>query len=276
MNLEEVQLIATDMDNTLLTSNHELPPKFDEMLQNLLQLKVEFVIATGRPFYTLEKMFANYLNEISFVSDNGGVITYKGQVLFQSLIARKDYSTMVSFVTQNTSGVCILSGAKAAYISEKDRQYKEHLHNFYSNIEVVENLQQLDIEVAKFSTFFPNEDSKAYFNELFKPRFSEQFSVSTSDTCWIDIMNKNVNKGNAVKSLGEELGISNDNMMAFGDAFNDKEMLQKVAYSFVVANADPELAAYAKYKTLSNDQYGVKKVIEQVILAKEWAAKVSK
>ena len=51
--MQNVKLIASDMDQTLLTSEGTLPPHFDRYLRRLNQPGIEFVAASGRPLYTL-------------------------------------------------------------------------------------------------------------------------------------------------------------------------------------------------------------------------------
>lgn len=54
-------------------------------------------------------------------------------------------------------------------------------------------------------------------------------------------------------------------MRAFGDTYNDVEMLQAVKYSYIVANAAAEMRKYAKYVTKSNDEYSVLKVLDELL-----------
>ena len=68
-----------------------------------------------------------------------------------------------------------------------------------------------------------------------------------------------------VAALSGALGLERNQMMAFGDAFNDLEMLEAVEHSYAVANADPEIIARAKYVTASNEEYGVMEVINELI-----------
>lgn len=53
--------------------------------------------------------------------------------------------------------------------------------------------------------------------------------------------------------------------MAFGDTYNDIEMLQTVKYSYIVKNAASDMKQYANFITDSNDDYGVLKVIDKII-----------
>lgn len=263
--LKDVKLIASDMDHTLLTEKGELPPNFDGYILKLNELDINFVIASGRPLYTLEKIFYNFSEKISFISDNGGVISYKGNVIFKSLLEPLVYQDMIRFVENNTDGVAILCGLDSAVLSNENKKHEDFLRFFYSKIDFVEDLSQVSVDANKFTIYFPNKDSKDNFEKIFKPKYGNDFSVTVGDSIWIDIMNKGVDKGKAIKLLGDRLGISSNNMMAFGDTYNDIEMLEAVYYSYIVKNANKEMSRYARFITDSNDEFGVTNVIDKVI-----------
>lgn len=263
--MKNVKLIASDMDHTLLTELGELPPSFESYVAELNNLGIEFVIASGRPLYTLIDMFPELKNKISLISDNGAVIKHKGANLFQSLLRLEDYTAMLEFSKAIDEGVSILCGLDSAYIETKNIEYDDFFRRFFSKITYVENLSEIVTDANKFTVYFPRENSRYYFESAFNPKFGKDFSIAVSGTVWIDIMNNGIDKGNALEILGSHLGIQTDTMMAFGDNFNDAEMLQTVGYSYVVENASEEMKSFAKYIAPSNEDYGVIKIIEEVI-----------
>ncbi|WP_223362613.1 HAD family hydrolase [Sporolactobacillus terrae] len=264
-----MKLIATDMDSTLLTSTSELPPDFERYVLKLRELGVDFAIASGRPLYTLSDIFSNLKEDMVFICDNGGLVSYKGKILFNSLIDVSAYQKMIRFVEDETDGVAILCGLDSAYISKKNEQYKSFLYTYYTKITVVEDMRKLAVKADKFTIYFPGAGSKAHYDRIFKPQFVKEFSVVISGTLWIDIMNKGIDKGKAMKRLGDYMHIDSSQMMAFGDTYNDAEMLQSVKYSYIVANASEGMKQYANYITASNDDYGVIKIVEELIRRKE-------
>ena len=92
-------------------------------------------------------------------------------------------------------------------------------------------------------------------------RFSDRYNVILSNTHWVDIVDRNVNKGNAVKRLMEKLGAGFDEAMVFGDYLNDLEMMSCCKYSFAMQNAHPILKENAAFIAPSNDENGVVKEI---------------
>ena len=82
----------------------------------------------------------------------------------------------------------------------------------------------------------------------------------------LEINAAGVNKGKAMIELGKVLGISREEIMAFGDGNNDLKMLKEVGTGVAMENAIPSLKEAADYVTLSNDEEGVAKFIEKYVL----------
>jgi Cof subfamily protein (haloacid dehalogenase superfamily) len=229
---------------------------------------VDFVIASGRPLYTLTTMFSELKDQMSFIGDNGGVISYRGEIIFTSLIERNKLVDLISFTEDQSDVIAILCGLDSAYISRTFEKYVDFLRTFYSQITTVDSLRAVESPADKFTAYFPNHNSKSSYEEIFEPQFGDNLSVTVGDTIWIDIMNRGVDKGHAMRTLGERLGIGSEQMMAFGDTYNDAQMLQAVKFSYIVANADPDMRQYANFVAPSNQEYGVIKVLDELIAAK--------
>ena len=82
----------------------------------------------------------------------------------------------------------------------------------------------------------------------------------------IEVNANGIHKGNALLRLGELLGIERKEIMAFGDGKNDRKMLETVGIGVAMANSVPEVLEAADMVTVSNDDDGVAKVIEQYVL----------
>ena len=76
-----------------------------------------------------------------------------------------------------------------------------------------------------------------------------------------------VNKGTAVQALSARLGLGPEQVMAFGDAGNDLELLAWAGWSFAMANASAEAKKAARYETGSNAEGGVGMAVERWLLA---------
>ena len=76
---------------------------------------------------------------------------------------------------------------------------------------------------------------------------------------------KGVSKASALLRIGEKLGISTEEMMAFGDAENDMEMIKTVKYGIAMGNAMESLKKAAWDVTDTNDQMGIAKALDKYV-----------
>ena len=81
----------------------------------------------------------------------------------------------------------------------------------------------------------------------------------------MDCMAKGVNKGKAIETIQDSLGIKPEETMAFGDQLNDIEMLGRAYYSFAVANAREEVRKAARFQADSNENDGVLKILRHLL-----------
>ncbi|RLK62689.1 HAD family phosphatase [Atopobacter sp. AH10] len=267
--MKDVRLIATDMDHTLLTEAGELPAHFGERLLALKEAGVEFAIASGRPMATLKDMFKDYAGLISFVSDNGAAVSHYDEEIFYSEVDRPSYLDMIRYTKEKTKGYPILCAEEGAVTEPDSKPFENFYRRFYTNIHYVDDLLSVANRANKVSVYFPEKDSQWQLDHHYGPVFGQEFSATIGDDVWIDLMNKGIDKGAGIRQLGQALNIKLEHMMAFGDTFNDAEMLAAVGYSYRMANATEGMERYAKFVAPSNEEYGVIQVIDQVLAAKK-------
>ena len=77
----------------------------------------------------------------------------------------------------------------------------------------------------------------------------------------IEIMHKGANKGEALKALIKYLGIDREEVIAFGDNYNDLPMIELAGLGVVMGNADEAVKEKADYVTSTNMEDGVAKAI---------------
>ena len=268
--MDHIRLIASDMDATLLDERSQLPPDFAETIRALAGQGILFAAASGRPLYTLETMFPELLEEIILIGDNGGAARWKGKDLFVSEMPAEGWRQLARS-TKQAGDVGLLCGLQAAYAEKQDEGYDAVFKNFYTRVEYVDDLTAVEAAADKFTIYLPNDDSQEAFDRTygaFHTGNGGAFSVAVAGRNWVDVMNPGVHKGAALAKVGALLGIPADSMMAFGDTYNDIEMLEAVGYGFLMENGSPELRSRVPYLAPPNTEYGVARVLQQVLRQK--------
>ena len=268
--LDRVRFVAADMDNTLLDGEGKLPDGVFERVVALQELGVTFAIASGRPLVTLRALFPRLRGEIMLIGDNGGIIANHDEVIYQADLPAADYHRMVAFA-EAQGDVSMICAADATYFFERDRGYDDVFATFYYERAYVDDLANVSPQADKFTVYLPEGDSVEKARDAYGPEFGERFSVVSSGSVWVDITPKGMDKGGAMRHVSELLDIPVDEMMAFGDTFNDAAMLDTVGFGYMVANATPGMEAHAKYVAPSNVDHGVLTVLDQLIEAKRAA-----
>ncbi|MBF0597221.1 HAD family hydrolase [Faecalibacter rhinopitheci] len=264
MNLKNIKLIVSDMDGTLLRSNHELSPEFNAIHQQLIANNIHFVPASGRQFYSITSYFENNKDEMSIIAENGTYVTYKGNEVFVDELDR-DLIKDIILETRTIKGAnLVLAGKNAAYVESKDEDFLAFFQNFYSKNIQVNDLLAIENEQFIKVAIHHADGSATNLYPKFKRFEQNNLNVVISGELWMDMMNKGTNKGKALTELQEKLGITKDETMVFGDYMNDIEMLKLAKYSYAMANAHPSVKEVANFEAPSNDDDGVLQVIKQL------------
>ena len=170
--------------------------------------------------------------------------------------------------TKQAGDVGLLCGLQAAYAEKQDEKYDKVFKNFYTRVEYVDDLTAVEAAADKFTVYLANDASQKAFDRIygaFHTGNGGAFSVAVAGRNWVDVMNPGVHKGAALAKVGALLGIPADSMMAFGDTYNDAEMLTTAKYGFLMENGSGPLRAQVPFLAPSHREYGVMQVLKQVL-----------
>lgn len=265
--MDRIRLIASDMDATLLDEHSQLPPDFEPTIRALAEQGILFAAASGRPLYTLETMFPDLLDKIILVGDNGGAARWKGEDLFVSEMPAEGWRHLARS-TKQAGDVGLLCGLQAAYAEKPDEKYDRVFKNFYTRVEYVDDLTAVEAAADKFTVYLPNDNAQEAFDAVygaFHTANGGEFSVAVAGKNWVDVMNPGVHKGAALAKVGALLGIPAESMMAFGDTYNDAEMLTTAKYGFLMENGSEPLRAQVPFLAPSHREYGVMQILQKVL-----------
>ncbi|KGF77779.1 Cof-type HAD-IIB family hydrolase [Lactococcus lactis] len=255
-----IKAIAVDMDGTFLNSNNDYDREaFLELFKKLKAKEVRFVVASGNQYAQISSFFPEIWREITFVSENGGLVFEKGNLLIKNIIAKPIIQDTLTLL-ENTSykvGI-ILCGVQSAYIlKSKNADLKKEAAKYYFALKEIDSFQDLpDDEWVKIALQL--EDKNAFsIIDLMNEKNNSQLNAVYSGHGSVDLIANEVNKGNTLKQLLNQREIKPEQFLAFGDSNNDLEMLELAGYSYSMANASEQVNQVAKYQAPSNDENGV-------------------
>ena len=266
MDLSKIKLVITDMDGTLLNSNHEVSDLFFKLFKALKKHDILFVAASGRPHYSITEKLNTIKDDIIIVAENGGIVSKKEEILLSIPIKKNSLHKIESLIKTNNHIHPIYCTKSQAYFKDTSKGFIKLLSEYYPNFYIVNTVDDIEEDIIKIALFH-HEDSEQFIFPHFKELISE-YKVIVSGKHWVDISDDSANKGNALELLQNHYNIKAEETLAFGDYNNDIEMLRLATYSFAMENAIENVKNTANYITKSNDEYGVEVILEKLLNAK--------
>lgn len=267
MDLSQIKLIATDMDGTLLNSNHEVSALFFELFKKIKAHNIVFVSASGRPHYSIVEKLGAIKNDIIIVAENGGIVTKQDALLLSTPIKKDNLSLVEALLNANNHIHPVFCTKTKAYFKQASNGHIILLTEYYPTYKVIDNIEEIEEDIIKIALYH-DEDSEKHIYPVFK-HLESAYKIKISGKHWVDISDDLANKGHAIELIQKTYNISNNETLAFGDYNNDIEMLKQATYSFAMENAHPNVKDVANFETKSNDDLGVEYILEKLIKAKK-------
>lgn len=259
-----IKLIVSDMDGTLLDDNKKLHDDFWEVFEELKKRGIYFVPASGRQYFNIYEYFKRIEEGLVILAENGSFIVEDGKELYSKCLNKKDALELIEAVRKIPTAHVIFCGKKKAYVESSNPDFIKEVEKYYTRYEIVQDVTKADDEALKVTICDLTGAEENSYPHVKK--YSKDFKVAVSGFVWVDIINKDSDKGKGLSVLQEKLGISKDETMVFGDYLNDYELMQQGKYSFAMENAHPELKKIAKYNGGDNNNNGVIKTIKKYVL----------
>lgn len=276
-----IKLIASDMDGTLLNSDHKIPKENIELIKFAQKNGIQFVVATGRAYYEALPALNNENIKCDVISFNGGIIYDKnGNIinitpmklkdLYYTIEILKSLELSYQLYTKNTIYTNSIETDITAYIdlirANGEEPNEQHLRQEARNRLALGYITEVDnIELYLNQENNPAIKVIGISNDLEKLKHAtellsgnDNISVTSSGANNVEIMDKKATKGEALKIVADIHDINLKNAIAIGDNLNDQAMLDIVEYSIAMKNGNKELQKTSKFITeKTNSEAGV-------------------
>ncbi|MBA4689017.1 MAG: HAD family hydrolase [Candidatus Galacturonibacter soehngenii] len=255
-----IKLIASDLDGTLLQNDsQQLSEQVVPYIRKLKEMGIIFVAASGRQYANLQRLFEPVKDEIAYICENGALVVYKGQVLHKTVIDKGIGEEILVDIRKREGCEILLSGMNTSYLEPKTNEYAHRMQYIVkNNVTIVKDILNVTEDYLKISVYERNGINHS--EEYFKTKWGDKVTVVTSGTAWLDMISLGTNKGSAMKVLQDKFDISPKETMAFGDNYNDVELLSNVSYSYAMNSGKKDIIKLCKYSVDT-----VEEILEKVI-----------
>lgn len=265
------RVLVFDLDGTLTNSQKKVSARTREAVVRAREAGCEIVIASGRPVDGLMPI----ARELSMDRLGGYAVALNGATIIDCCTGRPVYQKGIP--RELIPGLCryarehdipLLTYVPGREITDhpdhpeviKEAKWNNLPLSYTEDFEAavpdpVENIMLID----------DAEPLKKACEELNR-LYGDRLTIYCSSPTFMEVLPLGVHKAGALEIVLKQLGRKTEEMMAFGDAVNDREMLQMAGLGVCMANGDKEALAAADYVTASNDEDGVAQALEKFVL----------
>ncbi|MGT2935228.1 Cof-type HAD-IIB family hydrolase [Streptococcus castoreus] len=268
-----IQLIAIDLDGTLLNSQKQIPKENIAAIKEAIAAGIKIVLCTGRPWSGTKPYFDQLeLKAEEFLILNNGCSIYSSpdwELLHAKSLTDKDIQHLENLSCAFPKVYLALTGERDYFVLEETVPAIVQADGdlVFTKVKAVTSQEIANSKQVIFQAMYLGEKSVLDpFETAVRDQLSQSYSVVRSQDNILEIMPKGVTKASALKELVSELKLQPDQVMAIGDAPNDLEMLTYAGLGVAMGNAQKAIRQVADSISLSNDLAGVAYAIRQFAL----------
>ena len=242
-----IKYIASDLDGTLLQNGAQKPDNETlELIRRLTEAGIHFIAASGRQYINMYRMFGPVQDMISYVSENGALVMDQHKAVTKGSLDRDLVLRITEYAKGYPACNCQLSCESCCYTDSKDPFYIKHMTDVVQyDMAVVDNLADIKEPFLKLAMCDFSGKGTSAIEPFFRKEFGDEIKIVT------------------LEKLVHYLGFDMSEGIAFGDQFNDIEMLQMAGDSYALSGCAPGVEAYANHMTDSVQEV-LKKVLAEL------------
>ncbi len=267
MKQNPIELVLCDMDGTLLLPDHSISPRNLAAVKALQAAGIHFTLATGRPPRAMRDFIKQLGIELPTAGFNGGVLVNADGSHLQS--HHVPYEAVLK-----TLALLAVHDVEIWLFADDHWLLRDPLGPMVAHEQqglgyaplVVESFEPYLRRVDKIVATTSNAPLLVELEQQLQQLLSGEASASRSQARYLDITALQANKGDALVTLAEHLGVPLERTVAIGDGGNDPAMFQRAGLSIAMGQADAQIREQAMLVTGSNVEDGVAQAIEGFIL----------
>ncbi len=272
INKDLVKLVVTDEDGTFLDLGGEdfSRERFRAVFERMGAAGCRFAVATSNQSFQVAEIFGELAPSISIIASNGAYVEPQGkeaQVSVMSPDAVAD--VLAAHAAHPEIPLCAVCAGGAFVERGADADFVAEMTMYSHNMRLVDSLaeQGPTTDVLMYWSRVDEGDlarAVALLDAATGPAVNVVDSGFGGGFGYLDVVQPGVSKATGIRVLMDSFGIDASEVMAFGDAGNDAEMLRLAGVGVAMGNASDELKSIADLVCDPCEEQGVLKVLEEV------------
>jgi Cof subfamily protein (haloacid dehalogenase superfamily) len=258
--------VFIDMDGTLLKSDHTVSDANKQAIQKLLQKGILVVLISARPLHGMLHISKQVVtDDMPLVSLNGGYILHNNEIIYQAHVTLPDTISIHNELTGYEVSPMYYSQMEWFAEMENNRIKKEQrITPVKIKIQPFkETLQQWDEQKTGPNKILIAGDKHLILDieQRLNILHEGKLNIYKSQATYLEVMSLEASKANAIQFLISKYAIDKKEIIAIGDNYNDKGMIEFAGMGIAMGNAPEEIKLVADYVTDTNNNDGVAKAL---------------
>lgn len=261
--LKGIKLIVADLDGTLLKSDKSLDDNIKDVISGQ---DYKFTIASGRSMVLVKKFISELNIDLPYITNNGAEIYQSNACVKQYSIPDEEVRFILKQV-QEFDLECHANAENCIYTMGKIDLILPFRKRFEGVLPIVDNASIHEVCANTINKIMCIDKDLNKVQEFANKinLYCEHVHCERAEGNAFVMVNRQASKGLALKNLLKLLHISSEEVVVFGDNYNDVSMFEAVKYSVCMENADNDVKNKATFICSSNDLNGVSDFIQKYI-----------
>lgn len=262
---QRIRLVVSDIDGTLVSNDNVLSDLTIDIVRKLKQKNIYFSLASQRVHSSIVPIAEKLDITIPYISLNGALIqnTDESLILNKSVIDKKYVSKAIKLAEKLYVKIALCYNDRIVYTEDNSviKDFMTRLGTTYTLVDSYENYLENVLEIIMSGNDRKNmkyiyHKMQPPFGMFLKVKFNR--SQSFESVYSVEILRKGVNKNTGLKILTKHFNLSKNEVLVFGDWYNDRDLFQFGGTNIALANAVDELKEISDFITdKTNDEDGV-------------------
>ena len=264
--MNKFKAIFTDVDGTLLNSDKLVDENTLKSISKLKDANIKFGISTGRPYNNILMLLDKWklTNYVDYVIGYNGADVYdiNNNKLYSNYYLDELKVKEIYNITKDLDCATIIYDDQLL-VSNIEHEFMETHSKKLGYKHICTDLNEyVNKSYAKMLLMSDIGNQEELIKEL---KGIDGISIFSSSSYLLEVVDNRVNKSFGISIIKNELGLTNEEIVTFGDEANDYEMIRDY-YGVAMGNAINKIKDVSKYITDSNDESGVSNFINKYIL----------
>jgi Cof subfamily protein (haloacid dehalogenase superfamily) len=263
----KTSLVLADVDGSLVNEQKILTERAQSAVIALRRAGIRFAVTSGRPPLGMAMLFGPLELDTPIAGFNGGLFVKRDLTILEQKTVPADVAMQaIDLIRDHGLDAWVYRGndwlitkACAPHVAREAWTVK-----FQPKI-VADLGQQLD-QVAKIVGISDDYDKVQRCEAAARTSFGQRATAARSQPYYLDITNKDANKGAVVEYLSSHIGVPVEEIATIGDQPNDVLMFKRSGLSIAMGNASDDVKKQADVTTDSYNDEGFAKAMERFIL----------